>query len=327
MKKKNGLLYGAIALVVLCVIYIAVGQYTDRSKEKKEQAKADSKIYMTDISDIASISFNNEENELTFHKDDDTWKYDSDDLFPVKQTSLDTLAKTAGKLEAVRKLEDGDELSAYGFNDPIRTVKVTAEDGTETIILLGNQTEDGSYYAMIAGETTPYQISSSLYTETNYSLDDLMELEKFPAVAGTDITGVTITKGGESEHYVKKTLDEENDIAWYRDSADSEDNMMDDNSALNVLADSLSSLTVKNCVNYKVTDSELKEYGLDQPSAIISYTYTKNGEEGTFTLNLGSLNEDGSSYFTKTEGTSNVNEIEKESIDKCLTVNEEALDH
>ena len=45
---------------------------------------------------------------------------------------------------------------------------------------------------------------------------------------------ITIEKNGVSEHYVKKTLDEDGTIAWYRGSDDTEDNKLPDNAALNL---------------------------------------------------------------------------------------------
>ena len=55
---------------------------------------------------------------------------------------------------------------------------------------------------------------------------------------GTDITDITVTKGEDSKHFIKKKLDDEKGtIEWYKDSADSKENKVEDNSPLNVLAD------------------------------------------------------------------------------------------
>ncbi|HBD00098.1 MAG TPA: hypothetical protein DC053_13255 [Lachnoclostridium sp.] len=321
MKKKRGLLYGTAALAALCVIYVGVGQYMNHSKEQAKEKEEGEKVYLTDLSDVSNLSYDIDGQELSFMKKDGKWGYEGDDLFPVKQEEMDSLASTVSKLEALRKLEGGDSLSAYGLDKPIRKISAAAEDGTKSVILLGNATGDGDYYASVEGQDTPYLISSTLYNETSTGLNDLMALEEFPAVSGADIKSITVTKDGSSKHFVKKKLeDEDGNIEWYRDSADSPDNKISDNSGLNVLADSLSSLKVKNCSNYKVQENELAGYGLDQPAAVITYTYDKNGSEETFTLSVGALNSDSSCYYTRTEGSSNINEIEKASIDKCLTV-------
>ncbi|MDR1769179.1 MAG: DUF4340 domain-containing protein [Hungatella sp.] len=322
MKKKRGLLYGIAALAVLCVVYVGVGQYMNRSQEQAKEKKEGEMVYLTDLSNISSLSYDFDGQELSFTKKEGKWNYDGDDLFPVKQAEVDAIASTVSKLEALRKLEGGDSLSAYGLDQPIRRITAAAEDGTKSVILLGNATGDGDYYAALEGQDTPYLISSALYNETSTGLNDLMALEEFPAVSGADINTITVTKAGSSEFYVKKKLDDKDGtIEWYRDSADQPDNKLSDNSGLNVLADSLSSLKVKSCPNYKVQENELAGYGLDQPAAVITYTYDKNGSEETFTLSIGSLNSDSSCYYTRTESYSNINEIDKASIDKCLTVN------
>ena len=319
--KKNGLALGAVGLAALCLVYAGVSQYMNRSEKGAEQKEEASRVYMTDISDVSAVSYDYQGQELLFTKKDGVWKYDGDDLFPVKQEKLEALAATASKLEALRKLEGGDSLSSYGLDVPARTVEVTAGDGKKSDILLGTATSDGDYYAMVQGEDTPYLISSSLFSETDSGLEALQALEEFPAIAGADITGIMIKKDGTSQNYVKKTLeDEAKTVEWYRDSSDTPDNKLSDNSALNVLADSLSGLKVKSCSNYKVQESELAGYGLDDPTAVITYTYEKNGSQENFTLNIGSLNQDSSAYYTRTEDSPNVNEIDKASIDKCLTV-------
>jgi hypothetical protein len=324
MKKKKGIFYGACTLILLCALYIGVNFYLDGSEKKENEKKEADKAYVTDISDVQALSYENNGQELSFTKKDGVWKYDSDDRFPVKQAQLEAMASTASKLEALRKLDGADALSAYGLDQPIRKVEVTAGDGKKSVILLGNGTEDGNYYAIIQGENTPYLISSSLYSETDGGLDDVIALEEFPAIQGTDIKTITVTQNGTSSHFVKKKVDEKSDkndaIEWYKDSADSESNKLKDNSPLNVLADSLSGLKVKSCADYKAEESQLGSYGLDKPVAEITYTYEKNGKDETFHLSIGSLSQDSTDYYTRTENSSNINEIDKASVDKCLNV-------
>lgn len=324
MKKKKGIFYGTGALIFLIVLYIGVNFYLDGSEKKNIEKKEADKIYMMNISDVQGVSYDINGQELSFSKKDGVWKYDSDERFPVKQSKLDAVASAVSKPEALRKLEGSDTLSTYGLDKPDRKIEVTSGNGETSVILLGNVTEDGNYYAVIQGENTPYLISSSLYSETNSGLNDLIALEEFPAIQGTDIKTITISQNGATSYYVKKQLDRKGEqgeeIAWYKDSPDTESNQLKDNSTLNVLADSLSSLKVKSCADYKAEESNLGSYGLDKPTAEITYTYEKNGKEKTFYLAIGSENQDSSAYYTRTEKSSFVNEIDKASVDKCLNL-------
>ncbi len=329
MKKKKGMIYSACALILLCALYVGVNFYLTGSEKKENEKKEADITYMTDLSDIQAVSYDNNGQELSFTKKDGVWKYDSDDRFPVKQTQIESMASTASKLEALRKLEGADALSAYGLDKPIRKVEITAGDGKKSVILLGNGTEDGNYYAVIQGENTPYLISSSLFSETEGGLNEVMALEEFPAIQGTDIKTITITQNGTTSHYLKKVVDKadksdkDETVEWYKDSVDSESNKLKENSALNVLADSISGLKVKSCADYKAEESQLGGYGLEKPLAEINYTYEKNGKEETFHLSIGSLNQDSTAYYTRTEGSSYINEIDKASVDKCLNVDKQ----
>lgn len=323
MKNKKGLTYAAFALVLLCAVYGAVGQAAKSSAKKQQQKEEQEKIYMTDIPSVQAISYDYEGEELSFSKKEGRWSYDGDALFPVKQEGLDTLAGTVSKLLAVRRLENGADLSAYGLTEPSRRISVTGEDG-KAVILLGASTEAGDYYALLEGESTPYLIDPALFEETSYSLEQRMEMEQFPSVTGSDIQSITITKEGGKEAFIKKKAEGETEtIEWYRDSSEEPENKLENNSQLNVLADSISSLTVKGCVNYKVKEEELAGYGLAKPSTVITYTYDKNGSVETFRLEIGALNEDGTCYYTRTENSPYINEIDQAAVDKCLTVEEE----
>lgn len=87
----------------------------------------------------------------------------------------------------------------------------------------------------------------------------------FPTMSG----GSQITSG----------IDSKSTALLLQSAAFSRTEALPDNSALNVLADSLSSLGMKNCVSYKVTEEELSDYGLDHPEAVISYTYEVDGDK------------------------------------------------
>ena len=91
MKRNKKIIGALIALVVLCAAYAIAMQVQKKSADKAEQSEEASKIYMTDFSDITGISITNGDFTLVFHLDGDTWYYDGDPDFPVRQTSLNSL--------------------------------------------------------------------------------------------------------------------------------------------------------------------------------------------------------------------------------------------
>lgn len=322
-KKKYGLIVGCGVLVVLCAVYAGVEMYLNHSRQEKAAQEDAAKIYMTDFTDVTAVSYDNEGKVLSFTKNGDTWNYDGDDLFPVNTSRMNELADTVKKLPAIRKLDGGDALSSYGLDQPQRKVTVTGDKGEKKTILIGKTTDSGDYYAAVDGESVAWLISSTLFNETAYKLDDMIQLEQFPVVSGADVKTITVEKNGVTKSYVKKKLDDKGKDEWYLGSDDSEKNKLPGGAVLDTLADSLTGLTVKSCANYKVTDDQLPGYGLDQPTAVLSYTYTKDGKDETFSLAVGKATEDDNNYYTRTKGSNFVNEIDKADLNKCLEADPE----
>lgn len=297
-KKKNPLILGVGALAVLCAVYAGVTVYGKHADKAKAQKEEESQIRLTEISDVTEISYKNQSGELSFVKDGDTWYYKEDRDFPLQQYQLTALASEAGMLNAVRRLTGGDGLKQYGLDEPERSVTVTGADKTSVTILIGNPVseESGSdYYAIREGDTTACTISSSLPEDLGRGLYDLIELEEFPQIQGEDVRELKITKGQESKTFVK-----------------------DGDSFPNALADGVSQLIVEKCENYKADEAALKQYGLDEPQAVLQYSYEKDGEKGSVKLEIGKEDESGENYYTRKDGSSAVNLISKELLDKCL---------
>lgn len=321
--RNRGLMTGTAVIAAFCLVYAGVALYSDHSEKKAKESLEAEKIYMTDLSDVKTISYQINGTELSFTKEGETWYYDGDKDFPLQQSKLSILSDNVKKLEAVRKLDGGDEFAAYGLDEPVRVVKAASSDGGSVTINLGKTTDDGNYYAVKEGDTTAYLIGPSLFDETSYVLEDLIALEEFPAITGTDIQEIHITKDGNTWNYRKQQEDSADTVVWYQATDHKESTKLESNSQLNVLADTISGFAFSGFADYKAADESLALYGLLNPTAKISYRYLKNGEEQSLTLSIGGLNEDGTSYYTRMNDSSAVNEIDKNTIDKCFLINGE----
>ena len=113
-------------------------------------------------------------------------------------------------------------------------------------------------------------------------------------------------------------MDDAGNIAWYKDSDADEANRLDDNGALNNLADAISSLSFQSCVSYKASDEELGSYGLSEPIMTLSWTYEKDGKEESLTLTIGSQNQEETGYYVRKTASRAVNLAPKEAVERCL---------
>ena len=328
MKRNKKIIGALIALVVLCAAYAIAMQVQKKSADKAEQSEEASKIYMTDFSDITGISITNGDFTLVFHLDGDTWYYDGDPDFPVRQTSLNSLKESLSKLEASRKLDSPDALDSYGLVDPRIRIEVTRSDNSPATLLVGDLVQAGTdltgtattteYYACISGGTQVYTVDITLADAAAKELNDFLQVEKLPQISGSDVRDVTVTTGDSQLHFIKETIDSSGNIAWFKNATDSEANKLEDNSQLNNVADAISSLYITSCETYKADETALAGYGLTNPSATITWTCRKDGEDITTTLLIGNLTQDGDSYYTKLADSKAVNLVSKAKVDAVL---------
>lgn len=130
-------------LAVLLVVYAGV-VVIGKNQEKASRRKKRQKIYVTDLGKLSEIQFDVGNGEIQLVKKTVHGTTRMTKIFRwLKAIRKD--GKTFRKLEADRKLEDGDSLEAYGLEDPAYTVVLTDQDGNETTLYFGNVTGD-SYY-------------------------------------------------------------------------------------------------------------------------------------------------------------------------------------
>ncbi len=175
-KKRTPLILLIVILVLLVAAYFGMIVWNDSQEKKKEAEEDAGKIYVTDLSEMSKISFDVGNGEITLEKDGDTWYNALDKEFSLAQTYPEQMVKTFGKLEADRKLENGDSLEAYGLEDPVYTVVLTDADGTETTLYFGNVTGD-DYYLTLNDKEEIYTVSTNVISDLQYTLEDMEQSE------------------------------------------------------------------------------------------------------------------------------------------------------
>ena len=169
----------AAALVVCGGAYAALRVWND------QQAQLDDTVYVTQLSDFTALSFTNAQGELSFTKAEDAWQYNGDASFPADQEAVEDLAEQVGSLAAIRVIDDPEDLSAYGLDEPALQATVTAGDGTAVTLLLGD-VSDSYCYAKRTDSDTVYTVSTDL-PENLESLEllDLAAIPDFPDLGRT----------------------------------------------------------------------------------------------------------------------------------------------
>ena len=143
-----------LVLILLLAAYFGIRLWNKKQEEKQEAKKESDIIYITDLKGLIGINYDVGNGNITLEKQDDGWIYTMDQDFPLAQSYPEQRAETFGKLKADRELEDGDELAAYGLDEPVYTVELTDSDGTVTTLYFGNLVDD-FYYGTVNDKDKP----------------------------------------------------------------------------------------------------------------------------------------------------------------------------
>ena len=324
-KQTKTLTVLAAALVVCGGAYAALRVWNDR------QAQIDDTVYVTQLSDFTGLTLTNSAGTLSFTKDDDAWQYDGDDAFPADQEAVENLAEQVGSLAAIRVINDPEDLSAYGLDEPALQASVTAGDGTAVTLLLGD-VSDSYCYTKRTDSDTVYTVSTDL-PENLESLEllDLAAIPDFPDLGTDTISSLTWESGGTTLTLTKtENGDSSADASSSSESAEETEPAWDvngtaipsDNSAFTSLMAQISSLAFDACYDYKGEADTLAACGLDTPVGVLTVTY---GEGETLTLTIGALDGTGDSYYAQLSGDPAVYLLSADSVDTLVSLSAQEL--
>lgn len=268
MKSKTvKLVSGVAVLAVLSCAYLGVTSYVD-SREKKEAEAQDTSVSLVDMEaeDLTSVSFLSEDGEQEiFEKKEDVWTKKGEEDFPVSQDTIDGAVNSLASLDADQELTEPEELSEYDLDKPQNEIVLTAQDGSETILLVGMKNEaSGQYYVKRQDEDNVYLAAETALTPFMGTAYSFAEAESFPTVTSATMKEVQVEK--ENGYTLSQDKDS---LYWY--VSDGKSSEQADTSKAGAVTSAIGSLTYGDFVDYHCTDPA--KYGFDTPYAIISSTY------------------------------------------------------
>ncbi len=297
MKRQKRLLILSGILVVCVGGTVAVSQVNFEEKmSEKETAIID-----IESGDITRLSWNYEE-EVSFARQDGEWKYETDDKMAVDQELLDEIAENLSQITSDKMVEEVQALSVYGLSDPSYSITVETEEETYEIQIGDETFSDGKIYISI-GDDYVYLTNAELVDEISYSLLDCVQKEEIPEMES--ISSVSVDK----EEAVDMVYKEESGYC-YSDAytyylQDGEEYRNLDNENTENTFTTLSEFSWEECMDYYAEDSELSNYGLDDPDAAVSIVYTPaEEEESTEEADENSEEESSSEETTEEENSS-----------------------
>ena len=276
MKKKKkliGLLTALVVLILLTAAYFCLKNYN--KEQEAESETEDTSVAVTSIeeTDITGLTYILDKEKLEFKKENDSWHYTQDENFPVDQDKMKTLLDNFKDIKAVRDLGQLENLEDYGLEEPQNTVTVTSNNGVETVFYIGNENETtGDYYMYMNNPEHVYTVGSTFANAFNGKLYDLVVDSSFPSITSNSIIKAVIDQQDN-----QLTLESSRDDSATWSVTDSKNQKKEaDGTKSNQLLSNVTSLNFTDYIDYNCKD--LEQYGLKDPSAVITLDYTVTSE-------------------------------------------------
>ena len=270
--EKIGALCGLLA--VCCAAAFAAAHTKQKQEDIRETGET---ILEIDENTVTALSWENEDGSLSFSQNDGVWTYDTDSDFPADPEKLTGLLAAFHPLNASFIIENAEDTGQYGLDDPICTIRLTA-DGTDYEILLGDYSAMDSKRYVSIGDGNVYLAAQDPYESFDAGLSDVILNDELPAfetarsvtfsgdqdysIAWKEESGSTFR---EDDHYFAQLEDEELPL----DTGRVEDYLYE-----------IKNLDLSDYVTYRATGEDLASCGLDEPQLTISIDYRTENEEG-----------------------------------------------
>ena len=280
MKNKTVKMVLSVAVLLICCgAYIGVKTYVAKQEESSAEAEEDTtvSVFSANTDEIKSLEFIINKEETVFAKENDGWVKEDEPEFPVNQDTLDSAASAVASVDSDRVLEDVEDLTQYGLDDPSNTIQIIyqEEDGEETttVLRVGDKNDSTSQYYVSKDDDrkTVYLVDASCVEPFADSLYDYAKGEDFPAITNTEyVRGIDVN--GEESSY---KLEKEADTGFWNISGDG-DSEKADSAKASSLVTNLGSIAYDKFVDYNCKNES--QYGLNKPYAVITVDYQEEVE-------------------------------------------------
>lgn len=192
MKKKRGLTAAIIILILLLAVYFIL---KNSNLGEEEQSTVETKtVFQVDADDISELTVEQEKNQYTFQKEEDTWTYTGEDGFPLDTDELENKAAAITSVTATTIIENPENLEDYGLDSPSVKISVKTVDGETETLEVGNENTAvaGCYVTVNGDDSNVYLVDSLVKTSMEFDISDLAQMEEIPSITGSTVKHVNI---------------------------------------------------------------------------------------------------------------------------------------
>ena len=297
MKRSKKLLLMLIGLAVIIAACILVVNLVPKETEVSETEEESTVILTASEDSIKTLSWNMDEDTISFEHGDDGWTYAEDSVFPTDSEILETMADAVSEVTSSKTIENPADLSEYGLEEPWKTVSVILSDGeedSEVTLNFGDTTSlSGEMYCSL-GDGNVYLVDSSVAESFEYELLDVVKKEAVPAMDNVESLSVSSeSQALDIEYHEGEGLAYSDDYVWFeKDKTLTEL----DTELTESYIDNIRNLAFGECVEYNADEEALALYGLSVPDVSASVCYVSSVE-----IETNETDDDGNPVYTTTE--------------------------
>ncbi len=255
-------------LLVVCAAAFVVTRY----EGKKEQIKNSGEVILEiPTENVTAVSWTNDSGTFSFSKEE-KWVYDDDNAFPADEEKINSLLEQFESFAAAFTIDDVEDYSQYGLDDPACKISITAGDESYNIELGDFSKMDEQRYISI-GDGKVYLAAHDPLDEYDAVLRDMIlddTLPEFDTAQQIDFSG--------SENYT--IVRDESIKSICADDIFFADGQPLDTDNVNSFLSSVQSLSLTNYVSYNVSDAELEKFGMNEPELTINLEYAVTDDDG-----------------------------------------------
>ena len=235
------------------------------------------------------------------------WRWVDEPAFPLDGTKVDEVITALTELGQLQKVVSAGEPDLYGLGDPRRylTLKGETVDGT---MYIGNQAEDGSWYASIEGYGDVYILPDTFVQLLSRSIYDMAVLPTPPAFAPENLLSVTV---------------ESDDNRVYMNQVDGQWKSVSEQVASRAeeVVNTLGTLQLSKCFDYLPSQQALHLTGFSDPTATITVEYLNSvNVESSFSITLGALRSAEEGYYATINDDSTIYLIPSTQVSPLLVL-------
>lgn len=264
MKRAKRLYLWSGILIVACIVTIGIM----RLEEYTEQIKESGEVVLSVSSDtVETLSWENEDGTFSFYLNEEDWIYEDDEAFPVDEEIINEMLEVFEELSAAFIIEEVEDYSQYGLDDPVCTITFTASELTYEVQLGSYSQLDEQRYVSL-GDGNVYLLNHDPLDEYGAVMEDVIQYDTL--LTYDAVTEVRIVN---DENYTI-IYEEESTNSYSEDDVyfaqlDGESAPLDTDVVEGYFS-TIQSLDLTNYVTYNVTEEELETYGLTDPEITIS---------------------------------------------------------